>query len=134
MNIESARQIIEKPISEVYSFIKDFRNFEHLLPAQVQNYKADYDQCSFEISGMGSILLEMKERIEDTKVMASSAGNTAIKFDLILNLSSQSTGTCSAIAELNAELSPMLSMIARNPLSNFINMMVEKLKEVLEAS
>ncbi|MBE0662746.1 MAG: hypothetical protein IH597_09775 [Bacteroidales bacterium] len=134
MHIKSEAQIIDKPASEVYSFIKDFRNFEHLMPPQVQNYKASYDECSFEISGMGSVWLEMNERVEDTRVMASSTGNTAIKFDLIVNLSMQSPGQCMAIAELNADLSTMLSMIARKPLNNFINMMVEKLKEVLETS
>jgi carbon monoxide dehydrogenase subunit G len=134
MNIISATQTIDKPASEVYSFIKDFRNFEHLMPAQVQDYKASYDECSFEISGMGSVWLEMKERVEDTNVVAASTGNTAINFDLSINLSPQSPGQCTAVAELNAKLSPMLSMIARKPLNNFINMMVEKLKEVLETS
>jgi carbon monoxide dehydrogenase subunit G len=132
MHIESNKQSIARPASEIYVFIKDFRNFERLMPPQVMNYQAGYEQCSFEISSMGRVSLEMKERIEDQMIRAASTAGTAINFDLIVNLVPESTGSSLVRAELNAELSPMLAMLARNPLNNFINMLVDKLKEVME--
>jgi len=132
MHIESNKQSIARPASEIYTFIKDFRNFERLMPSQVMNYQAGYEQCSFEISSMGRVSLEMKERIEDKMIRAASTAGTAINFELIVNLVPESAGASIVQAELNAELSPMLAMLARNPLNNFINMLVDKLKEVME--
>jgi carbon monoxide dehydrogenase subunit G len=133
MQIESKKQIIARPTSEIYAFIKDFRNFRQLMPSQVMNYQAGYEECSFEISSMGQVSLEMKERIEDQMIRAVSTAGTAINFELIVNLVPENAGSSSAQAELNAELSPMLAMLARNPLNNFINMLVDKLKEVMES-
>ncbi len=133
MQIESNKQIIDRPVNDVYSFIEDFRNFEHLMPEQVKNYQATRNNCSFEISGMGEVSLEMSERIEFSKVISVSSGSTAVKFELIVNLNTENTGQCGVMVELNAELSAMLAMIAKNPLEYFINTLVSKLKEVMEA-
>jgi carbon monoxide dehydrogenase subunit G len=133
MHIESKKQSIARPTSEIYAFIKDFRNFGQLMPSQVMNYQAGYEQCSFEISSMGQVTLEMKERIEDKMIRAASTAGTAINFELIVNLVPESAGSSIAQAELNAELSPMLAMLAKNPLNNFINMLMDKLKEVMES-
>jgi carbon monoxide dehydrogenase subunit G len=134
MHIESKKQVIARPASEIYAFIKDFRNFEQLMPSQVMNYQAEYDQCSFEISSMGQVSLEMKERIEDQMIRAASTAATAINFELIVNLVPEIAGSSIVQSELNAELSPMLAMLAKNPLNNFINMLVDKLKEVMESA
>jgi carbon monoxide dehydrogenase subunit G len=132
MHIKSNRQTIERPINEVYSFIEDFRNFEHLMPEQVKNYHASRDNCTFEISGMGEVALEMNERIEFSKVKSVSTGRTAVKFELIVNLDSENEVQCGASVELNAELSAMMAMIAKNPLEYFVNTLVSKLKELME--
>lgn len=133
IHLKSNEQVIFRPANEVFSFIEDFRNFNHLMPQQVQNYKADRDHCSFDISSMGHVSLEMTERVADSHVKASSTGQTPVKFDLLVYLEAVKTQQCTATIHLNAELSPMFAMLARTPLTNFINMMAEKLKEVLEA-
>jgi len=133
MHIESSRQIINRQVIDVYTFIEDFRNFEHLMPEQVKNYQATSDDCNFEISGMGQVSLIITERIECSQIKAASAGKTAVNFELIVNLSPESDDQCSVVVQLNAELSMMLELIAKNPLNNFINILVSKLKEVMEA-
>lgn len=102
------------------------------MPAQVQNYQATANECSFEISGMGPVFLLMKERVENEKVMAVSTGKTPIEFQLMVNLTALENHSTAATVKLDAELSPMLAMLAKAPLNNFINMMAEKLKEVME--
>jgi len=131
-HLESTGQIIARPVHEVFAFVEDFRNFGHLMPAQVANYKAEYNHCSFDISSMGHVSLEITERIANKSVKASSTGKTPIKFDLLVNLDSTDQHHCRAVVHLNADLSPMLAMLAKSPLNNFINMMAGKLKEVME--
>jgi len=132
-HLESKGLVIHKPVHEVFAFVEDFRNFGHLMPAQVVNYKADYNHCSFDINSMGHISLEMAERIPNKSVKASSTEQTPVNFDLLVILDATGQNHCNAIVHLNADLSPMLAMLARSPLSNFINMIAGKLKEVMEA-
>lgn len=134
MQITSNQVTIARSAEDVYTFIADFRNFGQLMPPQVLNYEATYDNCSFEISGMGSVALEMKERIPATKVKSVSTGSTAIAFELNVDLVSESADSCKAVVQLDAQLSMMLQMIASAPLKNFINMLAGKLREVMEAS
>ena len=134
MHIKSHEEKIARSANEVYAFLEDFRNFGHLLPSQVQNYQAGYDQCSFEISGMGTIALEMNERIPASSIKAVAIKPTAIDFHLIVNIYSETSESSSVVVELDAKLSMMLEMIAATPLSNFINMLAAKLKEIMESS
>jgi len=51
---------------------------------------------------------------------------------LSVELHPEDENSTSAVICVNAELSPMLEMIAKNPLNNFINIMAEKLKNAME--
>lgn len=133
MHIESRELTIARTTGDVYDFIKDFRNFQNLMPEQVKNYQADAGHCSFEISSIGPVELEMLERVQDKKIKAVSKGKTAISFALSVNLMPESPETTLAVFQLDADLSPMLALMAKTPLGNFINMMGEKLKEVMES-
>jgi carbon monoxide dehydrogenase subunit G len=133
MHIESKQQDIARPASAVFDFIRDFRNFEYLMPEQVTNYQADYDHCSFETNALGKISLKMAERLKDKMVRAISGEVTPVKFELIVNISAFSPDSSSVTLALDAELSSMMAMLAKSPLTNFVNMLAEKLKSVMES-
>ncbi len=131
MQIQSIKHLIARKPAEVYFFIQDFRNLGVIMPDQVNNYRAGADECSFEISGMGEVFLVVKERIENQRVSAVSAGNTSIQFELRVELEPENENSTSAIIYLHADISPMLAMIAKTPLNNFIDIMAARLRDVL---
>ncbi len=131
MQLKSNKHLIVRDAVGVYAFINDFRNLETVLPEQVRNFKADADSCSFEVSGIGEIALLINERVENRKVSAVSTGKSPLEFKLSVELHPEDENSTSVVICVNAELSPMLEMIAKNPLNNFINIMSEKLKNAM---
>jgi len=120
--------------SAVYSFLNNFNNFEKLMPEQVVNWQSTEEKCSFTIKGMADLSLVMGQNEENRKVVYDSDANSPFPFQLGFDISPEGASAAVVIASLEARLNPMLKMMASRPLQNFINMLVEKLKEVMELS
>ncbi|HSW68433.1 MAG TPA: hypothetical protein VLH16_07620 [Bacteroidales bacterium] len=133
MLIKSEPQKILRPAAHVYSLVSDMRNFKPLMPGQVEDFSASSDQCKFSIPGMGEIELFVTDRVQDEAITYSSGGNLPVKFSLILKLDGQ-IDFCTANFILNADMNPMMAMLAKTPLQNFINLLSQKLKEYAEGS
>jgi len=130
-SFKSDKITINRSDEEIYSFLSDFNNFEKLMPEQVTNWKSTNDSCSFTIQGMADLAMKMGERIEFSKVTYVSDGNKPFAFDLNTELNVDGDKTETQII-LRADLNPMLKMMASRPLQNFVNLLVNKLKEVIE--
>ncbi len=132
MNFNSKPATLNANQKTVYEFLADFNNFEKLMPDQVTNWKSDKESCSFTIQGMADLTLKftLKESFHTIKV--EPEGKSPISFDLLLNLKindldeQKTTGTI----EINANLSPMMAMLAKRPLENLVEVMSEKLNGV----
>jgi carbon monoxide dehydrogenase subunit G len=122
---------IQKSPEEIYNFLSDFNNFEKLMPEQVTNWKATNESCSFTIQGMADLAMKMGENTEFSKITYVSDGNKPFAFNLNTHIISNSENSETQII-LNADLNPMLKMMASRPLQNFVNLLVNKLKEVIE--
>jgi hypothetical protein len=117
----------------IFNFLSNFENFGKLMPEQVINWKSSSDSCSFTIKGMADIALKTSEKIEFSKIVWSSEGKSPFDFTLSSTLQDKALNHTDAQIILNADLSPMLKMMALRPLTNFVNLLVNKLKEIIEA-
>ena len=125
---------INKSAEHIFHFLNNFDNFGKLMPEQVINWKSTADSCSFTIKGMADIALKTSEKTEFSKIVWSTVGKAPFDFTLSSFLSSQTENQTEAKIVLDADLSPMLKMMALRPLTNFVNLLVNKLKEVIESS
>jgi carbon monoxide dehydrogenase subunit G len=116
---------------KVYDFISDLRNFEPLMPDKVEKWSADRDRCEFTISGLSTFSMEIVER-DKNKVVLTSGDITPVDFELRCNIL-ESKGETQVEIELEAELSPMIKMMASRPLQNLVDIMAEKLGEQFES-
>lgn len=128
---KSDKITIHKSQEDIYTFLSDFNNFEKLMPEQVTNWKSTNESCSFTIQGMADLAMKMGERTEFSKVIYVSDGNKPFAFDLNTDIIVNGNDSETQII-LNADLNPMLKMMASRPLQNFVNLLVNKLKEVIE--
>jgi carbon monoxide dehydrogenase subunit G len=103
------------------------------MPEQVINWQSDEESCSFTIKGMADLAMKMDQRTEPGFVSYASAGSSPFPFNLDFHIGQRSEGGTEVKATLNAKLNPMLKMMASRPLQNFVNLLVEKLKEVMES-
>ncbi len=131
--IKSDLVLIHKSAEDIFNFLSNFDNFGKLMPDQVINWKSSTDSCSFTIKGMADIALKTSEKIPFSKIVWSTEGKAPFDFTLSSVLSDQKENQTNAQIILHADLSPMLKMMAMRPLGNFVNLLVNKLKEVIES-
>ena len=127
--IESQALTINKSNEEIFNFISDFTNFTELMPPQVQDVKITQDSCSFSIPGMPNINLKIYERTPFSSVKMK-AEDGKLPFTLSCSLKNTAESQCVAQFHFEAELNPMMKMMVAKPLGNFLNILVEKLRDI----
>lgn len=130
--IKSNLVSINKCAEDIFNYLSNFDNFGKLMPEQVINWKSTSDSCSFTIKGMADIALKTSEKIPYSNIVWITDGKAPFDFTLTSVLEDQTENQTQAQIILNADLSPMLKMMAARPLGNFVNLLVNKLKEVIE--
>ncbi|MBK6346206.1 MAG: SRPBCC family protein [Bacteroidales bacterium] len=129
----SEQVTIERTDGFVFDFLSDFNNFQKLMPPQVSEWHSDGDSCSFNIQNMATLGMRYKEKVPVKHIYIQSEGKVPFDFDLQCFIGKVDELSCIARLEFNADLSPMLKMIASKPLENFINILAQKLKEICES-
>ena len=125
MLIQSEYVDCSKSEQEFFALMSDMRNFPALLPEQIINVKADEDNLSFTVQGMGSLALRVSQRITYSLIQLVPVGKTPFQFVLSIKIAGLGNN-CRVIYEIDAELNPLMSMMAKRPLQNLVNMMAEK--------
>lgn len=128
--IESDKTVVSKSPEEVFSFLSNFNNFEKLMPEQVTNWKSSEDECSFTIAGMASLGMKIIEKQPNKFILVTRNGAAPFDFTLECMLSEKNPSESEVQLAFNAELNPMLKMMAVKPLTNFLNILVGRLKDI----
>ena len=127
--LESDIVTVNKPAKEVFDFLSDFNNYKRLMPEQVTGWQSTADECSFTIQGMGSLGMKMKERVPDSKVVIEKNGKAPFDFFLSCIITTKQDQSDVQLF-FDADLNPMMKMMASKPLTNFLNILASKLKEI----
>jgi carbon monoxide dehydrogenase subunit G len=129
MRIESTKVDLKKSREEVFSFVSDFRNFEHLIPKdKVSKWTATEDSCSFNINGMADIGMKIQSTVMPSQVNIISDGKNPFDFTLTVFIEEKINNESIANLVFDAEVNPFLKMMVEKPLTNFFNMLAERLK------
>ncbi len=132
--IKSDLVSINKGSEFIFNFLSNFDNFGKLMPEQVINWKSSGESCSFTIKGMADLALKISDKTEFSEIIWSSDGKAPFDFTISSCLTKQNENLTDAQIILKADLSPMLKMMALRPLTNFVNLLVNKLREVIESA
>ncbi len=130
MIIEGKSATINKDIVSVYNFLTDFNNFQSLMPDQITNWQSDKDSCSFVIQGMANISLAFSEKVPHTLIKLIPEGKVPFSFGLTIKLSEQDVNT-NVKVDVDANLNPMMAMMAKRPLENLVNVMAGNINEAI---
>jgi len=130
--IESNPLNIQTSATNIFAYLSDFNNFGKLMPPQISNWQSTTDTCSFTIQNMATLAMRIKEKTAPTKLVITSEPPSPFPFDLICELSELPDNACCSTIRLNADMNPMLAMMAKSPLQNFVNLLNEQLKKSFE--
>ena len=123
--LESKTVLIAQKPESVFNFLSDFRNFGTLMPDQIEGFTTDVNSCSFTIKGMATLGLIFDSKTPNSLVVMKSHGKVPFDFKLNCRISEQGEQSQLQLT-LDAELNPFLKMMAEKPLTNFLNLLVEK--------
>jgi hypothetical protein len=115
---------------DVYTFVTNIRNFERFVPrGTISNWMADRESCSFDVAMIGTVSLRLAEKEKYKKVVYN--GDALKKNDFILELGiiSSAANTSEVKVTLNADLNPMLKMMASKPIAQFLEMLVNEMEK-----
>jgi len=129
MTINSETQIVNSSDLNIFTFLTDFNNFQKLMPEQIINWQSTEDTCSFTIKGMADIKMWISEKDPNNKIVISSEASIPLQFNLTWHIDSLEEEKANVKLVFEGSINPMVSMMVKNPLQNFVNVLVQKLAE-----
>ena len=125
MLIQSQYVDNSKSEQEFFNIVSDMRNIPALLPEQAINVQANEDNLSFTVQGMGSIALRVSQRITYSLVQLVPVGKVPFPFVLSIKIAGLGNN-CRVMFEIDADMNPLMAMMAKRPLQNLVDMMAAK--------
>ena len=129
MNIEGKKVSISKSSKEAYNFFMTLENFKLLMPSSTEKFEVDGDSFLFGLKGMPEIRLVLGDSIEYSKVSLGAA-SSKLSFTLEANIFSISDSLSEVQLQFNGDFNPMMAMMVKKPLTNFIDTLTENIAKL----
>lgn len=128
--IESRIGKIEEQDEKIFQFLTSFKNFEKLIPQdKVNNWEATDENCRFSIDGIGEVGLKIIDKEPFTVIKYAGDNLANVDFNLWIQLKQVADLDTHVKITFKADLNPMLTMVAKKPLQEFVNLLVDKLEK-----
>jgi hypothetical protein len=115
---------------EIFDFAGDLRNFKGFIPpGTINDWSAEENSCSFTVSMLGTVRVVISEKDQYTRIVYAGDAIKKNDFTLSLLIDMNSDMTARARLELNAELNPMMKMIAAKPITQFLELLISEMEK-----
>lgn len=132
-NYESRSGNLSCTSREVFDFVTDIRNFEQFIPGgAINNWQSESDTCSFSVSMVGTISVRIEKKEPYNKVIFRGDALKENDFSMILKINDSSDNTAEVKVMLEAELNPMLKMVANKPIIQFLEKLITEMENFKE--
>jgi hypothetical protein len=133
LTIESKTAVANGNQKTVFDFVTDFRNFSGLLPQDRMNdVEIARESIHFSLQGLGNVGLVIREKKPFDEVNITATEDSAADFNFRILISESASDRSQVKMILQANLNMFLEMVARGPLQQFADMVVDKLSEISE--
>jgi len=129
MNIEGNKVTVKKSQKEMFEFLSDLKNFEHLMPENTQKFEVDGDSFIFGLKGMPEIRLVLKETTEYSKIVLGAA-SSKLDFELNADIKEIDDTSCEVQLDFNGKFNMMMAMMVKKPLTSFIETLTDNLYKI----
>ena len=126
MNINGNTVTIDKSAEETFTFFTDLKNFEGLMPENIQKFEVDGDSFIFGLPGMPEIRLVLKEKTEFSNITLGAA-SSKLPFTLAADINEISDNKTAVTLKFNGEFNAMMSMMIKKPLTKFVTTLTENI-------
>jgi len=127
---ESRSGTLSCTAQECFAFSTDIRNFEQFIPkGTISNWQADRESCSFTVSMIGSVSVRLAKKEMYTSIVFNGDALKKNDFELVLHITDNGEKPAEVKVSLNAELNPMMKMVAVKPISQFLEMLITEMEK-----
>jgi carbon monoxide dehydrogenase subunit G len=131
MKIESHIGIIPENEDKIFAFLSDLNHIEPLIPKEkLSSWDFQKDHCKLGIPGLGEIGLSILEKEPCTLIKLGSGNDSAYDFTLWIQLKRVAEKDTRVKLTLHANLNPFLNAMAKKPLQNFVDTLVDRMADI----
>ena len=115
---------------DVYTFVTDIRNFERFIPeGKIDNWHAEKESCSFSVPMLGTVSVKLVEKEMYNKVGFTGDALKKNDISLVLNISESVKNSAMVKVILQADINPMLKMMAAKPIAQFLEKLIDEMEK-----
>ncbi len=130
MHLESQKNTIEKSSKQVFEFLTNPKNFETLMPDNVDKFEVvNPETFLFALKGMPEIALKKKEEVPYSKVVLGAASDK-LPFTLTAHISELAEEQCEVYLSFEGEFNAMMAMMIKTPITNFIGTLSDNMSRI----
>ncbi len=130
MRLESKTGLIAYSDERIYNFLTNFDNFKQLIPTdKIKNWQSDENSCRFTIDFVGDVSVKIIEKVPFKLIKLSNLEPGPYNFQCWVQLKLKSENETYIKCTLDADLNPMLQMMAKKPLQDFLDKLIDQLGE-----
>ncbi|ARV14960.1 orotate phosphoribosyltransferase [Polaribacter sp. SA4-12] len=126
MNINGNTVVVEKSAEEVFTFFTDLKNFEGIMPENIQKFEVDGESFIFGLPGMPEIRLVLKEKTEFSNITLGAA-SSKLPFTLAADIKEISENKTEVKLDFAGDFNPMMAMMIKKPLTKFVDTLTENI-------
>lgn len=123
MNLESPKVTVQKSNKEIFEYLSNVGNFEHIMPENIDKFEAGDDSFLFALKGMPEIELKLQEVESPSKIVLGSA-NEKFPFSLTADIEEASNASSNVQLLFDGKFNPMVAMMVKKPLQKFIDTLI----------
>jgi len=130
MHIEASKKKIAKSDKEVFDFLTDIKNFETLMPDNIDKFEVlDENTFKFALKGMPEIVLRLKEQNPNDKVVLGAASDK-LPFTLTAKIASLGENESEVDLSFEGQFNAMMAMMIKSPITNFMETLSQNMDKI----
>lgn len=131
MNVNTEKVRVSKNQNKAFVFLSDMNNYRQLMPDDTKSFEIHESGKGFavQIGNLPKVGMKLKEATEPSQLVFESPSPN---FEYYLTIDIEPVDESSSNISLNfdGKFNMMIEMMAKGPLTNFINTISDKLKNV----
>ena len=130
MHIETPKKSLNKSGEEVFHFLCDIKNFEKLMPENIDKFEVlDENTFKFALKGMPEIVLRLKEKYPNSKVVLGAASDK-LPFTLTADIAETDAENSEVSLSFEGEFNAMMAMMIKSPITNFMDTLSSNMEKI----
>lgn len=121
---------INKPAKEVFDFLSNFKNYTKVMPAEISDWKATEDHCTFKKDKFVSIGMQFEHKIPNSEIKIIDYAKNAFPYSLTIFIKEIELNSSSTQMIFEGTPNAFLKLVVQKPLSLFFNNLNQSLKNM----